>query len=281
MMDRDKLLDALGHVDPALVQAADVPPAAVRRPWLRPTLVAACLVLVLCGTVMAVELVGGFAWLEEFRGQQLYLGPGMETQEPHDGFTLGGGLDFIPLEQVSQKAKNLAAEHPKSTMAVELDSLEAVEEFFGVDMPENPVMDSLRQTGFFAEMSCDQTGPTRLVFHAQYRKPGLPFVMLTLRGNAETELMAHSGYSGQTASLLRDGRTYTLETYRADNGLEAILVRYFGSSAGEEVRLEAWFALNGVAYQLNAWCDDPWGDLADAETLLRDVLAGYEIKQLN
>lgn len=69
-MDRKKLLDTLSHVDPALIEAADIAPVRRKR-WHRAALIAACLCVLLVGTAAAAEAVMEFKMTAPVRGSHV------------------------------------------------------------------------------------------------------------------------------------------------------------------------------------------------------------------
>ena len=60
-MNKDKIMEAMDHIDPALVEEAGRELSVAkrgRRGWSRAAVIAACLCAVLAGTAVAVELSG-------------------------------------------------------------------------------------------------------------------------------------------------------------------------------------------------------------------------------
>lgn len=57
----------------------------------------------------------------------------------YDGYTLEGGIDFLALEDLPQEALDMAAEHPASTVGLDLTSWEEAEAYFGLELPETPI----------------------------------------------------------------------------------------------------------------------------------------------
>ena len=136
------MMEAVGLVDPALVEQAAGPARrhSARRP-LRTGLIAACLCAALLGSAWAANQIGGFQSLKFFEDLLLpaeLSDDGEALGEAHyDGYTLEGGIDFLALEDLPQEALDMAAEHPASTVGLDLTSWEEAEAYFGLELPEN------------------------------------------------------------------------------------------------------------------------------------------------
>ena len=156
-------MEAVGLVDPALVEQAAGPARrhSARRP-LRTGLIAACLCAALLGSAWAANQIGGFQSLKFFEDLLLpaeLSDDGEALGEAHyDGYTLEGGIDFLALEDLPQEALDMAAEHPASTVGLDLTSWEEAEAYFGLELPENAYLQEQLQSGFRAALSSDSPG---------------------------------------------------------------------------------------------------------------------------
>lgn len=158
-MDKEKILEGMSYVDPALVEAADAAPCRRRSVWRRPALIAACLCLALAGTAVAVAI--GLNWTV---GGPFTLSNG----ENFAGSVEVWSTEALPVESLSQEARDLAAAGADSaaftglpaesdkvefvdpetgetttcyTIQYGMDSWDELESFLGVDvLPENPVL---------------------------------------------------------------------------------------------------------------------------------------------
>ena len=152
-MDKEKILEGMSYVDPALVEAADAAPCRRRAVWRRPALIAACLCLVLAGTAVAVAM--GLNWT--------LGGPvTMQDGENYAGTVEVWSPEYLPVESLSQEARDLAADaadgmaESDSIQLIDtetgepvtfydntyrMESWDKLERFLGVDvLPENPIL---------------------------------------------------------------------------------------------------------------------------------------------
>lgn len=88
----------------------------------------------------------------------------------------------------------MAAEHPASTVGLDLTSWEEAEAYFGLELPENAYLQERLQSGFRAALSSDSEGPTALEWTAEYLDSG---VRLEVWVTAYTQRMELPGSSGQ------------------------------------------------------------------------------------
>ena len=142
MMDRDKLLDALGHVDPALVQAADVPLAAVRRPWLRPALVAACLCLLLVGTAVAAVAVKAAKKMELAEPLRVEYIDDEGLQRNRTWFEIQNGIAYIPVDMISDNIWELIGQEEWCMpVFASFDSWSEGEKFIDLEFADNDMLE--------------------------------------------------------------------------------------------------------------------------------------------
>lgn len=156
-MNKEKILSAMDHIDPALVEEADrAAPARRRIGWSRPGLIAACLCLVLAGTAVAaagISKVRVSKWFDNVRYFD-FVGDG----RLYDGFEVVGGVAYIPASSLSREVNQLAEEHPRESFFQAFDDWEEIEEFIGRDLADNPVLESA-QKGAAGLMPSGQSVP--------------------------------------------------------------------------------------------------------------------------
>ena len=250
MTQQERLQEALGYVDPALVEAADCPRR--RRPLRlgRLALAAACLCAGLLGTVWAGGLSGGFRLVGFFGGLRLVDG----EECVYDGYTLWGGVAFAALEDLPQEVLDTAKAHPASTVAVDVHSWSEAEEYFALDLPENEYLDGLIPSGFRSQLSSDQAGPTLLECQASYRSRQTPGLRVKVRMMAYTERMYRPDDELSISALFPEGTEFTTQGYTAASGLEALVttVELPSDDPRGSRMVRADFALSGVWYQVEA-----------------------------
>lgn len=159
-MDENKMIDAMSHIDFSLVEEAGQSADQTRRSWRRYTLIAACLCLLLAGTVLAVE--SGF--LVKFIPGDEDLGNLSELV----GFEIAGRYEAttakrVPVEKFSQEVRALSAQLGIETLcgSCGFSTWEAAEDFLGLDVMNNPLLDSTHM-GMIA-VSKDEGGGTEEV----------------------------------------------------------------------------------------------------------------------
>lgn len=274
------MMEAVGLVDPALVEQAAGPARrhSTRRP-LRTGLIAACLCAALLGSAWAANQIGGFRSLKFFEDLLLpaeLSDDGEALGEAHyDGYTLEGGIDFLALEDLPQEALDMAAEHPASTVGLDLTSWEEAEAYFGLELPENAYLQEQLQSGFRAALSSDSEGPTALEWTAEYLDSG---VRLEVWVTAYTQRMELPDHPVSQSHLLPSDTQYTTEEHTAPNGLSAVMTTV--EQGPEDPYYDKWgarmfradFALGGVWYRVDAY------DRAEpqrAREALEELLNGF------
>lgn len=123
MVDKERALEALGHIDPELIERMEVQKKRRLPRPLRAGLIAACVCLALVGTVGAVMV--GFDFVGSFS---------------QTGYTVYGELTRYPMSAFSQEFQELTADPGISD--VECRSVSELEALLGIDLYDNPVLDA-------------------------------------------------------------------------------------------------------------------------------------------
>ena len=123
MMDKERALEALGHIDPELIERIEVQKKRRLPRPLRAGLIAACVCLALVGTVGAVMV--GFDFVGSFS----------QTR-----YTVYGELTRYPMSAFSQEFQELTAAPGISD--VECRSVSELEALLGIGLYDNPVLDA-------------------------------------------------------------------------------------------------------------------------------------------
>lgn len=96
-MNKEKILEAMNHIDPAFIEEADRPVPEVRRvKWSRSAIIAACLCVVLAGTALAVGISG-----------TRITGIFQDPEHPH--YTYVNDIYLHPVSDFSEKLLKTAA----------------------------------------------------------------------------------------------------------------------------------------------------------------------------
>ena len=287
----DWIHSVLTCVDPALVEKASTPRRRCLR--LRPALLAAaCLCLFLLGTALASE---GFTTFPSFRVIQEHTRGG-DLRTYRSGWEVKVETRPIPLSAFSRQARTRSGDSQDSPVsgsyAMEgFDSLQEAEDFLGLELVDNPVLDAAQP---FKGFSIGQTDGSSLPVYTLLTRywteedvlRGVSLSSgLRLGGESEPETTLHMTISLRTeaadqsnevvtTSLNRPGSTYRTEEYTTPSGLMAVLVEVTEPWDGE-MRMDyiASFSYRGAAFRIQAFCPD---DQPSALDTLKQVLDAFE-----
>ncbi|MBD5149119.1 MAG: hypothetical protein HDT18_01785 [Oscillibacter sp.] len=148
-MNKERIMEAMNHIDPALIEAADRSASTAkhtRRGWSRIAVIAACLCLLFAGTAVAAELAGvhitGF-----FYNEPHYVSAD-GTVENVSGYTFSRDIQHFRVEDLSQELIELG-QGLTEPVARSFSTWEQMEEFVGIKVMDNPVLAE-------AHVGCDQ-----------------------------------------------------------------------------------------------------------------------------
>lgn len=133
--DSGRILEALDHLDPALIEDMDGQATVKRRSTpMRVVLAAACVGVLLVVAVVAAEVVkGGF--------MRIYRGTGENSNVFY--FGADGDIERIPVENLSPELQSLADLYRDEAFHMEhlgFDSWEEAEDFLGRNIMDNPLL---------------------------------------------------------------------------------------------------------------------------------------------
>lgn len=280
--DYREALDGLRFSDEAkermmknLMEQTEQEPAKRRgvRP-LRVGLIAAAVCVLLVGTAGAVRLIAGFQRIDVI--DQRY---DAHTDRFYQGYTAWGGVDFIPLEWLSQEILDIAAENPSASVSLPVSSREELEALTGLNLPKRLTLDTLHPVGFYASMSEDSVGPTYINYTERYRYQGegVQLLWLGMDVTLVTERMYGSDIQMFTGSVFPEEYTIKTEEYTAKSGLSALVTHVLvpeSTVEKEHYLYEALFALDGAWYRIRVECPD---HSEAAFTMLKDVLETFAL----
>ena len=296
-MNEKQVLEAMGAIDPALIQEASVPVRRrEKRGRLRPVwIAAACLCLVLSGTALAAQLPAISQMI-------LRVLPGGEES----GYTVAGGTAYFPMDSLSEELCALAEGHPGEVVGRSFATWEELEAFIGRNLQDNPVLEAAqvgKQTRiegamgpYVARISGDAGGLRTVWLSGGYYLHGEPdsdgglggTVSILVQGALYTERMEGADdWEYQEGRFYVEGTELEREGYVTPGGLEAELLQ-IQRPEGKEIEIDgemvavksgtdyvALFSLNGVRYTVQAECDD---DPALAFSTLKEVLDGFVVE---
>ncbi len=250
----------------------------------RAALIAAVLILVLAGTALATGV------LEQIK---IKLEDPDETNSSGSGYSGQAEYRTIPAENLSDAARQRAAEMEESTGSWEFDSWAAAEDFLGLELMHNPILEEMPLCGKRGERAgCGafvinyepeegEAVPFLILLSAAYRGEGCRITQ-----SAYLQFQ-YPGYPGRETGFglgTHKGETY-LEDYETPGGIKVSIVtttgtRRYGLTG---VKLEhtdyfAYFLWNDVFYSLHAEVSDPVGhpDAVNALATMKAILDAYE-----
>lgn len=140
-MKKEQALDLMTAIDPGLIEEADLPmPSRRRLPKLvRAGLIAACLCLALAGTAAAAVASGWITVSESTFFPFEHRDGG--TRSAASVRTSADGTVYMPLENFSQEALDYANSFLSLPQYRGFDSWDEVEEFLGLEIADNAVLD--------------------------------------------------------------------------------------------------------------------------------------------
>ena len=296
-MNKERAMELMGGIDPALVAEADIPMPAKRHiPKItRTVLIAACLCLALIGTAAAGVAMG---WIKATDPSVIQL--------PHrDGGTVSitefevakDGSVYIPLENFSQEALDYANSFLSLPQYKNFDSWAEAEEFLGIHLADNPVLD---KAALVTQPSDPGTlNPDNLPTGAWYRgNPEERKCSVRFEGRTDSPdrielyslylLEAAEGrhmYVGVDADIYttpspRDewniqhqyvDKDVTVENYVTPGGLQTVIIAVYYPEY-DHMLCYAEFSLNGAYYSVSAACFEEDGDIEQMLPILTPVL---------
>lgn len=218
MMDRERVQEVMGRVDPALIERMD-PPKKRRLPRpLRTGLIAACVCLALIGTAVAATTIAGFQNIEHIQNWTIGTPYGPKA---YDGIRLSGGVRYIPLEELDQCILDAAANEPGSVALSEATSPEGLSELVGISILGSQLPETMRLKSFHASVHSSDEGPTAIDFYGVYQQEsGLE---VNMAGTILTELMYDPDVDFWSVLAVEAKDEYEIERYQTPNGAEAVI----------------------------------------------------------
>lgn len=259
-----KLFQGVTEVGEDLIEEAGTAPRRKKTAVWRWGAIAACLCLALAGTAAAVQFFG------------------VRIVNGDDGFIrLQGGVAYRPYDSLSDEIKATEGE----LVTIPFDSWPEVEEFIGVELMDNPVLDASPAEHYFSVW--DDVSGRFLV------STSVGLYMVRASGcyeiggvdiNVECELftdrmLARYEDHGETwdetfrGYRFPDGTALAQDAYTASNGLEAQIMEVDRPDGSRDTCLAA-FSLNGVPFLVRAHSRS---GMEEARAALIQVLDGFQV----
>lgn len=296
-MKREQAMNVLNHIDPALIEAADLPAKSRKPRWFRMAIAAACVCMALLGVVYAMETAGIRVTFFE-----------KDDQTP-DGYQVELEPSYIPLEQLSQAAQDYVAAYQDRYIPTRyFSSWSDAVEFLGLDLPGNPVLEGCyKRYAQHFEFNGNDEGQHCTASFSSLSGEGLVSIRLSANylwsGPDEAGVIRGVGLDLEGRVYIKESEYYDgtevrrgyhnlddnglEEVYTTPSGLEAVIVRLHQSFSFSDHELEtydyvAYFVLDGIAFELTAsrgGIAQPQGDIPPtpelALTALKEVLDAF------
>lgn len=268
-MKNEQVLELMNAIPPDLIEEADLRPAAKRRlPRLARTgLIAACLCLALIGTAASAR----------------FLSVGIV--EGDNGYTyLQGGIIYHPYDSLSDEIKELA---DQPSVIKPFGSWQEAEDFIGVDLMNNPVLDMSPARTYSIRIDNGETTVNGRFLVVT--TPGMYFVrthgcyeMDEVTVNVESayytdhDISRDGGWDERFYGFHPlEGAELNRETYTAPSGLAAQLMAIDRPDGHRDTYLAA-FSLNGVPFIVRT---HSYNSLDEARAALLQVLDGFILSE--
>ena len=266
-MDKKKIMAAMEHIDADLVvEAAECKSAARKGSWRRVAIIAACLCLVLAGTVMAAVSIGfNFQILDT---NELFTRPDERESSPIIGGHWASSSVRVPVSEISEKVKEL---EKSGKLRVAFASWAEMEETLGLDVVDNPLLDQMRHTKVYFYDFDDQgdlethaymqiyPGAKEIHMTAYYELYGTMGV--TLRASVGTEVPEEGNVDGFGYAYTEEQlAASTTEEYLMANGQTAFIfygpmLQADGDVSYNHTLFKAYFQGENALIMLNAQDD--------------------------
>lgn len=301
-MNKEQIMEAMNHIDPALIEAADRNVSTAkrsRRGWSRPAVIAACLCLVLAGTAVAAEL-SGVRIVDFFNQEARSANPGWEP-EIYSGYTVENDVAYFPIDALSPEIVEIDRSAERNVCR-SFSSWKALEEFVGLDIMENAVLEDA-PAGVGIDLGIEGGSGKNVVCVNAYKDVGVSRVYVCgsfllhshryhgdWRGGVNAwvtaEIFTERGREGspeESSVYYSNDAEVSSEEYVTSAGLPVQIFRVYtpeyetaatNMETGEEspytqppwVKYDARFILNGIAFSVEFS-----GELKE-ETLLQETI---------
>lgn len=275
-------LDALGGVDPALIEEAAAEKYRKRRPMLgKIAVIAACLCVAVVGVAVAAEVVG-FDFVQTYLRVDENPSGEKETMAVLDMEAQGPA---IPRSELSQEGQAWLAEADGGKYIEKgFATLDEVEEFLGVELLDHEYLSAAVPRPVIVEGSDEMVdGNVVLTANTDFElSEPLNTTALMIKGNyywtarnASVSLRAtfsvgDEATGGMGYSWPKEDAEWTREDYVTPNGLETVMVKADSTDDGVCSTYVGMFVHNGACFNIRVSVSGT--DRDDGMEVLRDLL---------
>ena len=285
-MNKERAMELMGGIDPALVAEADLPMPAKRRMTkiTRTVLIAACLCLALVGTAAAAVANG---WIQ-ITGVKFYPNTNVNGKVTSYGEVTYETEDrpYIPMEQLSPEAQAFPHSSTYLPQYKGFDSWDEAEKFLGVELADNPLLDQMEPIPLPIEdaqygIKLDDANCS-VVFRGLMDAPTINLYSeyrLVLDDSRDFRLGVYAGIVTEEWSsewgpgaVFQNHEKPETETYVTPSGLQAVIVTAdTGPEPWSLVSCQTLFRLNGATFHLVTTHDDR----DELVRIIKEILDAY------
>lgn len=274
-MKSERLLNAIGKIEDTLVEdALEIPEKSVDSPkkflkntsnkWFKRIAIAACFFMVISVPVLAIE-----------HGLRLKF---MQSQHKWSVNTQGR----FPLEAFSEEVLEIVEALGTEDGMYSMNTLEEAEEFLGIQLPENTLLEKMPQEPIEQEWSDGkqvsgntitylfngiQSGFVAAWVYSDYRYKGMD---VWVNYQLVTELNPYEDGGGVSVEIKGDESEQILETYVTTSGRECSIIY---SGHGEySYAAYAYMDIDGILTEVQI----RHGSLESIENMVKAVMDGYK-----
>ena len=285
-MNKERAMELITGIDPALVAEADLPMPAKRRitKITRTVLIAACLCLALAGTA-AAAVANGWIQVTEVKFYPNTNVNGKVTSYA-EVRTAVDGSPYIPFDQFSPEAQAFPHSSTYLPQYKGFDSWTEAEEFLGVELANNPVLDQMEPIPLPIEdtqygIKLDDANCS-VVFRGLMDAPTINLYSeyrLVLDDSRDFRLGVYAGIVTEEWSsewgpgaVFQNHEMPETETYVTPSGLQAVIVTAdTDPQPGSLVSCQTLFRLNGATFHLVTTHDDR----DELVSIIKEILDAY------
>lgn len=269
-------------------------PARKGAPILRAALIAACACVVLVGGAFAATYIAGFSAFEKYEvGELIFKDVG---KRGYSGYRLSGGMTPIPARTFSEKVQAL----PEGNTQVIFDSWEDAEQFLGVHLKGNPLLEEMGRTVYIdprlggnthciLRVCVGEHGLQHVIGEAHYFEEGDDITSTALVSWQVLMTTENSDRKHAYEVIYPSEKELLVEEYTGAGGLEVLVVETrdpksepvwtFNSQQYRTVEYAGYFSLDGVAccVSIRGYCPLDYGENIPALELLKEIIDSYDV----
>lgn len=268
-MNVEQALRVMGHIAPALIEETRAKKKRHLPGVARTALIAACLCVLLAGTVLAVETATGVRITEFFTGETVgsilsRIDPEYQekrqTGETYSGYVAERGNKGVSLENVPEEIVEKVKDAPYTLFEERFDSQKEAEGYFALDPYDNAYLEQMSRnlnTPCAVMYSGDEEGLICLTMNSNFVAVSHDGgdAMNTVNVSVQAELFRQGYEQPDVAYFYPEGSEITQETYTFGDGAEGELLHISQPETAVE-KGYTWhcvhFEVNGVRYYVSA-----------------------------